>query len=120
MRRDVDGCQILVVDDCTEVSDAIVLLLEEHGYQVSAASNGAEAIEVLRTQKPRLVLVDLVMPVVSGLELIETMKMDQALASIPVVAMTASGLRPRGIRTLRKPFAVGGLLGAAKFYCESK
>ena len=116
----VDRCQILVVEDSQDVSEALVLLLEQHGYRVSAASNGAEAMEMLRTQKPRLVFVDLVMPVVSGLELIETMKRDSALASIPVIAMTASVLRPRGVSTLRKPFPVSGLLGAAKFYCDGK
>jgi CheY-like chemotaxis protein len=115
-----DRCQILVVEDSAEVSEALVLLLEEHGYRVSSVSNGAEAIELLRTEKPQVVFVDLVMPVVSGLELIETMRMDEALASIPVVAMTASHLQAPGVSTLRKPFAVPGLLGAAKFYCDGK
>jgi hypothetical protein len=48
------------------------------------------------------------------------MKMDESLADIPVVAMTASHLRPRGVTTLRKPFGVNGLIGAAKLYCESR
>jgi CheY-like chemotaxis protein len=111
-------CQILVVDDSDEVAEAVVLLLEQHGYQVSSASNAAEALELLRKQRPQLVLVDLVMPVVSGLELIDTMKQDEELASIPVVVITGSGLKPHGVSTLRKPFALNGLLGAAKFYCH--
>src|SRR5712672_2818015 len=90
-------CEILVVEDCADVADALVLVLEQYGYRTSAASNGKEAIAMLRTQRPRLVLVDLVMPVLSGLELIDAMKRDTALADIPVVAMTASALRPEGV-----------------------
>src|SRR5437868_14631401 len=103
-------CEILVVEDSVEVSDALVTLLEQNGYRVNAAANGAEAMQVLREQKPRLVLVDLIMPVLSGLDLIDEMRRDERLAKIPVVAMTASRLRPRGVPTLQKPFGVNGLL----------
>jgi CheY-like chemotaxis protein len=112
------SCQILVVEDSAEVSEAIVTLLEQQGYRVNAAANGEEAIQLLHTHKPRLVLVDLIMPVLSGLDLIDAMRMDETLAQIPVVAMTASNLRPRGVTTLRKPFGLNGLLGAAKLYCD--
>jgi CheY-like chemotaxis protein len=111
-------CEILVVEDCADVADALVLVLEQYGYRTSAASNGKEAIAMLRTQRPRLVLVDLVMPVLSGLELIDAMKRDTALADIPVVAMTASALRPEGVCTVKKPFTIPGLLSAAKVFCD--
>src|SRR5262245_35374079 len=111
-----DGCEILVVEDSTEVSEALVTLLEQEGYRVNAAANGEEAIQLLHRHRPRLVLVDLIMPVLSGLDLIQAMKMDATLAQIPVVAMTASHLKARGVPTLRKPFGVTGLLGAAKLY----
>src|SRR5262245_6170498 len=113
-------CQILVVEDSAEVSEAIVTLLEQQGYRVDSAANGEQAIEFLHRHKPCLVFVDLIMPVLSGLDLISAMKMDETLADIPVVAMTASNLRPRGVPTLRKPFGVNGLIGAAKLYCEAK
>ncbi len=122
MQFEPDGCEILVVEDSTEVSEAIVTLLEQQGYRVNAASNGEEAIQLLHQQehKPRLVFVDLIMPVLSGLDLIDAMRMDESLSQIPIVAMTASNLRPCGVPTLRKPFGVGGLLGAAKHYCATK
>jgi CheY-like chemotaxis protein len=120
MQCDPEGCEILVVDDSTEVSEAIVVLLEQQGYRVDSAANGEEAIQLLHKHKPRLVFVDLIMPVLSGLDLIDAMKMDESLAGIPVVAMTASNLRPRGVPTLRKPFGVNGLIGAAKLYCEAR
>jgi CheY-like chemotaxis protein len=115
-----DACEILVVEDSVEVSDVIVTLLQQNGYRVNAASNGEEAMKLLRTQRPRLVFVDLIMPVLSGLDLIDQMRCDEALATIPVVAMTASSVRPKGVPTLQKPFAPNGLLGAAKLYCEAK
>jgi CheY-like chemotaxis protein len=118
-RPSADGsCEILVVEDSPEVSEAIVTLLEQQGYRVNAVANGEEAIEILRKHKPRLVFVDLVMPVLSGLDLIDTMRMDKTLAQIPIVAMTASHLRPRGVKTLSKPFGITGLLGVAKLYCD--
>ena len=120
MPSEPDGCDILVVEDSPEVSEAIVTLLEQQGYRVNAAANGEEAIQLLHKQKPGLVLVDLIMPVLSGLDLIDAMRKDQTLARIPVVAMTASHLRPYGVPTLRKPFGYSGLLGAAKQYCEAR
>jgi CheY-like chemotaxis protein len=112
------SCEILVVEDSPEVSEAIVTLLEQQGYRVNAVANGEEAIEALHREKPCVVFVDLIMPVLSGLDLIDAMKMDETLAQIPVVAMTASHLRPRGVMTLSKPFGVNGLLGVAKRYCD--
>src|SRR4051812_32524345 len=120
MQLEPEGCEILVVEDSTEVSEAIVTLLEQQGYRVDAAANGEEAIQLLQKHKPRLVFIDLIMPVLSGLDLIDAMRTDQSLAQIPIVAMTASNLMPQGVPTLRKPFGVNGLIGAAKHYCESK
>jgi CheY-like chemotaxis protein len=120
MQLEPDGCEILVVDDEAEVSEAIVTLLELHGYRVGSVANGEEAIQLLQKHKPRLVFVDLVMPVLSGLDLIDAMRMDETLATIPIVAMTASHLQPRGVPTLRKPFGIDGLIDAAKHYCEAK
>src|SRR5258708_5408693 len=116
MQREGD-CQILVVEDSAEVSEAFALLLEEEGYRVITAANGRDALDVLRRERPKLVFVDLVMPVLNGFQLIETMKKDDELADIPVVAVTASSYRARGVRTVKKPFALSGLLEAAKFYC---
>jgi CheY-like chemotaxis protein len=119
MQQEARGFEILVVEDHAEVAEALVLLLEEQGYDVRAASNGAEAIEMLRTHRPRVVFVDLVMPVLNGLELIDAMRKDDELAKIPVIAMTASEVAPEGVPTMKKPFAIPGLLGAARFYCAA-
>jgi CheY-like chemotaxis protein len=115
-----EGCHgghILIVEDSPEVAEAFALLLEQEGYRVSTSSNGREALAFLRRERPQLVFVDLVMPVLNGLELIEQMRNDEELNAIPVVAVTASMHRARGVHTVKKPFAGSGLIEAAKFYC---
>jgi CheY-like chemotaxis protein len=114
------GCasgHILIVEDSPEVAEAFALLLEQEGYRVSTSTNGREALAILKRERPQLVFVDLVMPVLNGLQLIEQMRNDDELYDIPVVAVTASMYRARGVHTVKKPFAGSGLLEAAKFYC---
>jgi CheY-like chemotaxis protein len=110
---------ILIVEDSPEVAEAFALLLEQEGYRVSTSANGREALALLKRERPQLVFVDLVMPVLNGLQLIEQMRNDDELNDIPVVAVTASLHRARGVHTVKKPFAGSGLLEAAKFYCGS-
>lgn len=111
------GGHILIVEDSPEVAEAFALLLEQEGYRVSTSSNGREALALLRRERPQLVFVDLVMPVLNGLQLIEQMRKDETLNDIPVVAVTASMHRADGVQTVKKPFAGSGLIEAAKFYC---
>ena len=113
------GGHILIVEDSPEVAEAFALLLEQEGYRVSTSANGREALALLKRERPQLVFVDLVMPVLNGLQLIEQMRNDDELYDIPVVAVTASMYRARGVHTVKKPFAGSGLLEAAKFYCGS-
>ena len=108
---------ILIVEDSPEVAEAFALLLEQEGYRVSTSSNGREALALLKRERPQLVFVDLIMPVLSGLQLIEQMRNDADLNDIPVVAVTASMHRANGVHTVKKPFAGSGLIEAAKFYC---
>jgi two-component system, OmpR family, response regulator len=111
------GGHILIVEDSPEVAEAFALLLEQEGYRVSTSSNGREALAFLRRERPQLVFVDLVMPVLNGLQLIEQMRKDDELNGIPVVAVTASMHRASGVHTVKKPFAGSALIEAAKFYC---
>jgi len=120
MEQGDTGCQILVVEDSPEVSEAFSILLREEGYRVATSANGVEALNLLRQERPQLVFVDLVMPLLNGFQLIEQMKQDDELAKIPVVAVTASTYRVNGITTVKKPFVLSGLLEAAKLYCKEQ
>jgi len=84
--------RVLIVDDDRRVLDLLVDLLELEGYLVATASDGAQAIELARSFEPDLIVSDVVMPVLGGLELCRRLKEDARTAYIPV--MLISGLIP--------------------------
>lgn len=83
-----DAKRILVVDDETRMIGFIRMNLELEGYQVLEAHNGLEALEMIRTQLPDLVLLDVMMPELDGFE---TLRMLREFSSIPVIMLTAKG-----------------------------
>lgn len=83
---------VLVVDDDPDIVDVIGMILENQGYEVLKASNGAEALRRLRgSPKPGLVLLDLMMPVMSGWEFRAEQMLEPALAAVPVIALSGDG-----------------------------
>ena len=83
----------LVVDDSMLMRYTVCRFLEERGYTVESASNGAEALEVLSRVRPALIVTDMQMPKMSGSELITALKANPETAKIPIiiVAGRASG-----------------------------
>jgi adenylate cyclase len=112
------SARLLVVDDNENNRDIVSRLLEREGYGVSTAENGAEALEQIKAQPPDLVLLDVMMPVMDGIEACKRIKDDPDSRLIPVVIMTALGQvddRVRGIQAgaddfLTKPVNRGELL----------
>ncbi len=91
---------ILVVDDDLYSRELITKLLVADGYEVSAATNGEEALGRLATRKPDLILMDLSLPVLDGWEVVRRIKQGGSRLSIPVIALTAhamNGDRQRAI-----------------------
>src|SRR6185295_16114142 len=82
--------RVLIVDDDRKILDLLVDLLELEGYEVATATDGAQAIELALTFHPDLIISDVVMPVVGGLELCRRLKEDARTAYVPV--MLISGL----------------------------
>ena len=80
---------VLVVDDTPMNLKLTSVLLRSEGFEVYTASGAEEALSLLQTTKPNLVLMDLQMPEVNGLELTRMLKANPATAEIPVVALTA-------------------------------
>jgi DNA-binding response OmpR family regulator len=105
---------VLIVDDEFGLADIAADLLRDAGYDVVIAINGKIGLANLRAHPADLVIVDLMMPVMDGVEMIREMKADSALATIPVILMTAL---PEAIRddilanaVLVKPFSLKLLL----------
>jgi two-component system response regulator CpxR len=99
-----DPGYVLVVDDEESTRAALREVVEMGGCTAVLAANGAEAMRLLRQNRPCLVIVDLVMPVMSGAELIAAMRATPELASIPILVSTSVPDRaPRGVTVLPKP-----------------
>ncbi|MCW9705750.1 response regulator transcription factor [Fodinibius salsisoli] len=82
---------ILVVDDEQDLLDLIEYNLKKEGFDVLKAENGLEGIEVAREHNPDLVLLDIMMPKMDGLEVVERMRGDKKLKQIPIIFLTARG-----------------------------
>ena len=101
---------VLVVDDEFGVAEVIEAILEDEGYRVLTAVNGRQGLARLAENRPDLVLLDMMMPIVDGPAMLKAMKADPQFADIPVVMM--SSLDPRSVDAectgyaafLRKPF----------------
>lgn len=111
---------ILVVDDDESIREALQQLLELEGYPARTAESGPEALAMLRSGGAGLVLLDLMMPVMNGWEVLDAMRADRDLASIPVVVVTAFGRnleRLAELEVLRKPMEIDQLLEVVGRYC---
>jgi CheY-like chemotaxis protein len=87
----MDKKKILVVDDEPDILKVTSLRLKKLGYNVLTAAGGKEALDTMRSENPDLVLLDLVMPFMSGAEVCEQVKKDETLKHIPIILFTASG-----------------------------
>ncbi|MDE0804564.1 MAG: response regulator [Acidimicrobiales bacterium] len=93
---------VLYVEDELSLHALIEFWLTEAGFVVQLALDGAEALEMIRTAPPDLVITDAMMPRVSGDELVETIKADPDLAHIPIVMATAAASPLRVQRMLER------------------
>jgi two-component system, cell cycle response regulator DivK len=87
------GAQILVVDDNPLNSKLTKLLLGSNGYVVRTAGNAEQALDVLKTFAPRLILMDLQMPGIDGLQLTRMLKQDPDMSGVIIVALTAYAMK---------------------------
>ncbi|MGZ3420785.1 MAG: response regulator [Polyangiales bacterium] len=104
---------ILVVDDDDDVREILRLQLEAEGFATRGASNGAEALTEVERDRPAVVLLDMMMPVMSGPEFVHAIRADERWSKLPIVMVTAwpqeaSGLAVREV--LSKPLELQALL----------
>ena len=83
--------KILIADDRYEVVELVKATLEGEDYQVIDASDGKEALEKIKREKPDLVLLDIIMPRMDGFEVLSEVKKDPRTKDIPIIMLTAKG-----------------------------
>jgi DNA-binding response OmpR family regulator len=113
----VNATRVLVVEDDPSVRGLLHTLLSAEGYEVATASDGLAGLVKATAQHPALVLLDLMMPDLGGVRVLEELRDDPELADIPVIVVTGKIDAVPGMRALLgednvfvKPFAVAELL----------
>jgi len=80
--------RIMVIEDDKFLSSLMKVRLEKEGFTVIQAFDGEEAVELLKTERPSLVVLDLIMPKVTGFEVLETISMTPGLEKVPVIILS--------------------------------
>jgi len=88
-RNSLQGWDVLVVDDEPDSLEVAAEILAIAQANVFSATNGQQALDLIRIHRPRLIIADLSMPVMDGWMLIAALKLDRTTADIPVIALTA-------------------------------
>jgi two-component system, chemotaxis family, chemotaxis protein CheY len=111
----IDRPLVLVVDDDPDILEAICDILAGEGYRVARARHGLEALRALDRERPALVLLDLMMPVMDGLAFSQALRQRERDRGVPIVVISADGnpqkaaaVGARGF--LAKPFDIDALL----------
>ena len=108
--------RVLVVDDDPSIRRMIIAALRRDGYTFSEAANGREALDLMRAEHPSVVVLDLMMPMVSGWDVLRERSAERELLSIPVIIISANRAPEVAIAVdkgicafLPKPFDIGAL-----------
>jgi CheY-like chemotaxis protein len=119
-----DERTVLIVEDDEDIRAALREMLEEEGYRVATAIDGEEGLAQVKSSRPGLVLLDLLMPGMNGLEFLAALRADQTFASLPVVVVSAGGRGSAGMaveagatRFLPKPLKLARLLSVVQELC---
>lgn len=117
--------RVLVVDDLADNLFLLQTVLESEGYEVELADNGRSALAKIFASPPNLVLLDVMMPEMTGIEVTLLIRQHDQLSMLPIVLVTAyedsvieQGLRVGANDCLRKPINVDELLQKVQNFCE--
>ncbi len=81
--------KILIIEDEKDIIVALRLRLEANGYEVIAASDGAEGLNKARAEKPSLIILDIMLPKLDGYKIARMLKFDEKFSKIPIIMLTA-------------------------------
>jgi len=108
---------ILIVDDEFSVAEVVEAILTDAGHEVLAASNGRQGLERAKAKRPDLIILDFMMPIMSGPSMLKALREETRLRDVPVVVMSSlpestisQSAKGMYARFLRKPFKIRDLL----------
>jgi CheY-like chemotaxis protein len=118
---------ILVADDDPDILSIVSMSLETQGYTVHKATNGREAVDLARQHHPDLILMDMMMPVVSGYEAVGELKADATTKDIVIVGLSAKAMATDMERAtdvgidgyITKPFRIAQVLSVVESYLSA-
>ncbi len=115
---------IVVADDDPDILSIVAMSLETQGYDVYKATNGREAVDLVRDHHPNLIILDMMMPVMSGYEAIAELKADDSTRGIPIIGLSAKAMATDMERAtdvgidgyITKPFRIAQVLSVIEGY----
>jgi len=115
---------IVVADDDPDILSIVAMSLETQGYDVYKATNGREAVDLVRDHHPDLIILDMMMPVMSGYEAIAELKADDSTRDIPIIGLSAKAMATDMERAtdvgidgyITKPFRIAQVLSVIEGY----
>jgi CheY-like chemotaxis protein len=118
---------ILVADDDPDILSIVSMSLETQGYTVHKATNGREAVDLAHKHHPDLILMDMMMPVVSGYEAVAELKADADTRDIVIVGLSAKAMATDMERAtdvgidgyITKPFRIAQVLSVVESYLDA-
>ena len=122
------GAQVLVVEDNERNMKLFRDVLQASGYRTLEATTGERAVELVTEHRPDLVLMDIQLPDIDGVEALDRLRANERTASVPVLAVTAQAMegdRERFLAAgfdgyLSKPVNIADLVSTVKRYCEGR
>lgn len=120
--------KILIVDDETDMVEMIKMRLEAADYQIAAAYDGQEALDKVKSDRPDLIILDLMLPKIDGYKVCRMLKFDEKYKNIPIVMFTARaqendrklGQEVGADAYITKPFEPAVLMGKIKDLLEGQ
>jgi two-component system, cell cycle response regulator DivK len=124
----VSGAKILVVEDNPRNMKLVRDVLQATGYRTVEATTGERAVELASEHGPDLVLMDIQLPDIDGVETLGRLRADESTAAIPVIALTAQAMKGDRERFLAagfdgyvsKPVDIAGLVATVKQHCDGR
>ncbi|MCX5687872.1 MAG: response regulator [Candidatus Omnitrophica bacterium] len=124
----MDKKRILIVDDEEDILNVLRFRLEANNYEVLSASDGQEGLNKARSEKPNLIILDLMLPKLDGYKVCRMLKFDESYKAIPIIIFTARaqkndeelGMEMGADAYIAKPFEPAILLGKIKELLEKK